>query len=127
LDDGQISLKFINPSTLKTTTTDLFSKKATTTEFYNAVKGFYSANYGANIAVTRRLLTAGGIVSSDWTTITKAEYTITLLKSILSYTTNQIDIAKQTGATTTFAVAYPLATHILSSPPLTGKFQIQCV
>jgi hypothetical protein len=55
------------------------------------------------------------------------------LKSIFLYTTNQIEIAKQTvvpknlTTTTSMRVDYPSTTNLLSNPPLTGNFQIQCV
>lgn len=125
VDAGQFKVVFMHPTTLKPNATkNYISMNATASELKSAVKDYYQFVVNCDIDVTRTMFNADGNETTNATEVVKSIYNITLTRLISGQSVSSIMTTK-TGSTATVTVRAPSVVQ-QSSPPLTGRWRVQC-
>lgn len=91
------------------------SSSASANTFRDSVKSFFWDNYRSAITVTRDEVLSGS-------TVIRYDYTVSLSKSIIGQSFDMIIGAK----VTTMSQIAAMPPSVLSTPPISGKYKIQC-
>jgi hypothetical protein len=95
-DGGQFKLIAMHPTTFAPSATENININVTASDFKNAIKDYYSSNFGSDIDVTRDTYDSSGNLTTNLTNATKSIYTITLKKLISGQSVSNV-MATKTG------------------------------
>jgi hypothetical protein len=100
--EGNYKINIQNPKTMKYFKSTSIPANATAEQVRDAVRSFYSDNYGSDITVNKTMYLADGTNTTNQTAAVKHVFYINLRRLITGTTTSQVLVSKNTSATVTF-------------------------
>jgi hypothetical protein len=124
-DSKTYKLAFQNPTTLKYNLSSDIAGSASASSMRNAIKGYFSSTFGADIVVNLTMYDANGTNTTNSTNSTLNVYHVRLRKLITGKSVAGI-MRVSTGSSS--AVTFDLPEVVqLSAAPLSGRYRFKCV